>query len=243
MGKRLYLKSMGRIGLVDFEVRNRALSNKWLWRYGNEAGSLRGRLWQLRTNMILVPCFLKLRCLINALKCGNGCLIYFWTKPWLNDMILKDEFPRLFALAVNKNGKLNEFGVWTEVVWQWRIELRRNLFGWEPNQWSNLWGHLQVHTLSKELDDKVIWKATTSGRLRTFLEKQMRSLIVEQRLASTELQVWFNSLDKIRLPFYLNRKRRLHGSGGGGGDGFDLKVFDFNRVLDELVRTYKKADS
>ena len=45
---------------------------------------------------------------------GNGSLIWMWDDIWVVNGRLKDLFPRIFALAVNKSGMVNEFGLWLE---------------------------------------------------------------------------------------------------------------------------------
>ncbi|OMO57353.1 hypothetical protein COLO4_35424 [Corchorus olitorius] len=94
---------------------------------------------------------------------GNGALINFWDEVWLNDMILKVLFPRIFSLAVNKNGKISEYGEWIDDKWVWRIHLRLNLFGWEQNQWDELLVLLENVCLSLDFKDKLIWKHSSSG--------------------------------------------------------------------------------
>ena len=37
------------------------------------------------------------------IKVGNGCNTRFWKDRWCDAGILKDKFPRLFALKVNKD--------------------------------------------------------------------------------------------------------------------------------------------
>ncbi|OMO97021.1 Cysteine-rich receptor-like protein kinase [Corchorus olitorius] len=69
------------------------------------------------------------------MEVGDGHLITFWDEVWLGDLVLKESFPRLHALAVNKKGK----------------------------QWENLMKMLEGVTLSKEYKDKLIWKHNTSG--------------------------------------------------------------------------------
>lgn len=70
-----------------------------------------------------------LKVITNLEVVGDGTSILFWHDAWLKDMILKVEFLRLFTLALNKEGRLCEYGQWSKNRWQWQIELKRQLFG------------------------------------------------------------------------------------------------------------------
>lgn len=41
---------------------------------------------------------------------GDGGSLLFQNNVWLANMVLKDEFPRLYTLAVNKQGYVPKFG-------------------------------------------------------------------------------------------------------------------------------------
>ena len=58
----------------------------------------------------------------------NGMHIYIWDDIWVADGKLKDLFPRIYALTVNKTGMVHKFGQWIDGIWSWNIELRRLLF-------------------------------------------------------------------------------------------------------------------
>ncbi|XWS63915.1 hypothetical protein CRYUN_Cryun06bG0142500 [Craigia yunnanensis] len=53
----------------------------------------------------------------------------FWHDEWIEGVVLKLVFPRTFALSTNEGGKVKKFGSWNNKVWQWKILLRRRLFG------------------------------------------------------------------------------------------------------------------
>ncbi|KAK2646317.1 hypothetical protein Ddye_021512 [Dipteronia dyeriana] len=48
---------------------------------------------------------------------GNGDKALFWTDIQADSVLLKDYFPRVFALAVNKASPISEFGHWTGTRW------------------------------------------------------------------------------------------------------------------------------
>ncbi|XVF39326.1 hypothetical protein PTKIN_Ptkin01aG0025500 [Pterospermum kingtungense] len=47
--------------------------------------------------------------------------------------------------------------------WVWNICLRRNLFGWESNQWDQFLRVLNEYEVCRNLSDSLIWKGSTSG--------------------------------------------------------------------------------
>ncbi|OMO89459.1 hypothetical protein CCACVL1_07816 [Corchorus capsularis] len=61
------------------------------------------------------------------------------------------------------SGKVRDYGDWIEEKWVWKIQLRRNLFGWEMQQWQYLLTLLEDATIFVEFKDKLIWKHNTSG--------------------------------------------------------------------------------
>ena len=184
------LKINGGLGIGDVGTKNRALLNKWVWRYGEEPRamwkaiidskyggdqydlipSLRHQrrfsgLWKNITKIMgsqdfplngSSPCI--------GYSLGDGNCIQFWKDEWIEDVVLKDAFPRIFALAVNKSGKVKEFGVWSNNVWHWEVSLRRRLFGWELQQWSNLLSTLKRFVVYDSFKDFFVWKGSPSGK-------------------------------------------------------------------------------
>ena len=149
-------KEFGGLGIIDLGLRNRALLNKWLWRYGNEHNSLwrkvidekngmnegaiipsignrnSSALWKVISRPLSgddsLSLFTRSGMMISV---GDGKRVNFWKDNWANGVILKDAFPCIFALACSKDGKAYEFGCYEDNEWKWKVELRRNLFDWE----------------------------------------------------------------------------------------------------------------
>ncbi|KAE8672120.1 ADP-ribosylation factor-like protein 8B [Hibiscus syriacus] len=153
-------KSHGGLGLFDVNSRNRALLNKWIWRFSEEGGSLwrniivaknkydhnsilpkavngRNSSWVWRT--IVNPTVANETGFMSEVRCmmGNGLNIEFWTDYWTDMPCLKDSFPRVYGLAIKKTGKISEFGHWVSGVWECNIEIRRPLFAWEGTLWDD----------------------------------------------------------------------------------------------------------
>lgn len=129
-------KFLGGLGIVDLAVKNRGLLNKWIWRYANEEDAMWrkiivGKYGENYTNLLpenrnvrrfsivwrnivkpLVVVDESHSYLMDGLgySLGNGVRISFWCHEWIDGVMLKFGFPRIFALANNKTGVVAEFG-------------------------------------------------------------------------------------------------------------------------------------
>nr|GEZ36468.1 RNA-directed DNA polymerase, eukaryota [Tanacetum cinerariifolium] len=84
--KVLASKENGGLGVSSYHALNRALLLKWVWRFISQDGSL----WFRVIKACMGPRLTLIR---------DTC---FWYDNWLGDKPLKDLFPRLFALELNK---------------------------------------------------------------------------------------------------------------------------------------------
>lgn len=181
---------MGGLGFVDLSVRNQSLLNKWIWRYGEEDGALWKNLivqkyggentsilpalgnyrnfsnmWKNIVKPLVVVSSINTTLLDNiAYTLGNGKHIRFWTHEWIDGTVLKFSFPRIFALAVNKEGVVADFGRSENGKWVWDVTLRRPVFNWEVTQWTTFLDILSDYSVCEDLNDKLIWKKTCSGK-------------------------------------------------------------------------------
>ncbi|XVF13719.1 hypothetical protein REPUB_Repub08aG0231800 [Reevesia pubescens] len=154
-------KEFGGLGLVDLKLKNRALLNKWAWRYSKENesfwrsvidskyggddslilpfyGHARNFSWLWKN--ISLPLFSNDSCssVFSSNLCfslGNGNRIRFWVDEGVENVILRERFPRIYSLAINKDGVVKDFGCWSNNFWNWNVPLRRNVFDWELEQW------------------------------------------------------------------------------------------------------------
>ncbi|KAE8696468.1 hypothetical protein F3Y22_tig00110670pilonHSYRG00078 [Hibiscus syriacus] len=135
----------GSDSLVPKETNLRNAS--WVWRnIINQAASFEGNV---RKDFICVM--------------GNGDKIDFWNDHWSEMLSLKVSFPRIFGLAQKKSGNISEFGNWINGVWVWKIELRRGLFDWETDRWSQFLEVLNRAVSSAPVVDKLKWIGSVNG--------------------------------------------------------------------------------
>nr|GEX85715.1 RNA-directed DNA polymerase, eukaryota, reverse transcriptase zinc-binding domain protein [Tanacetum cinerariifolium] len=120
--KVLASKENGGLGVSSYHTLNRALLLKWVWRFISQDGSLWFRVIKALygTSIDSHPVNLSSNwcCIIHELhllvgkgfyflnhckkRIGNDRDTCFWYDNWLGDKHLKDLFPRLFALELNK---------------------------------------------------------------------------------------------------------------------------------------------
>ncbi|WRX27571.1 Ribonuclease H domain - like 10 [Theobroma cacao] len=105
---------------------------------------------------------------------GEGKNVHFWAEEWIKWRIQKKDFLRIFALATIKEGKVKEFGVWVDGLWQWRIELRRMLFGWEKKQRENLLKVIMENPVISGYDDKRVIRGRVAVKAKLVKRRLLR---------------------------------------------------------------------
>nr|GEV01965.1 RNA-directed DNA polymerase, eukaryota [Tanacetum cinerariifolium]GEV02301.1 RNA-directed DNA polymerase, eukaryota [Tanacetum cinerariifolium] len=115
--KVLAAKQFGGLGVSSLFSLNRALLFRWVWRFISRDNSLwcrfisavhgpsfRSSLWRTITSEFSVLKAQGVDLLSRCLKrVGNGLSTQFWYDPWIGNVKLCNEFPRLFALELNKS--------------------------------------------------------------------------------------------------------------------------------------------
>ena len=66
-------------------------------------------------------------------------------------------------LLAKKTEIVSEFGAWVDECWQWSVNLRRSLSNWEIFQGNEFFNLINATTLSRERQDKIIWKPDSHG--------------------------------------------------------------------------------
>ncbi|CAL5334586.1 unnamed protein product [Camellia sinensis] len=116
---------------------------------------------------------------------GNGSRILFWHDRWCMNLKLKEEFPRLFRLSMEKEEKLSYFMQRRDSHGSWSLQFRRPLFSWEVEEVGKLQQLTKdIPRLNDNLCDGVKWTASSSG---VFTVASVRSWL--QKKSGTSLQV------------------------------------------------------
>jgi len=61
------------------------------------------------------------------LKLGSGEKIKFWEDPWLEEGILKELFPQIFAVSSQQNSNIAGMGWFEGHRWTWVLAWKREL--------------------------------------------------------------------------------------------------------------------
>ncbi|KAE8678318.1 hypothetical protein F3Y22_tig00111427pilonHSYRG00438 [Hibiscus syriacus] len=206
-------KIEGGLGVPNLNVVNRALLEKWAWRFAIE----RKAVWRemLCIKYKLDPSLMQfdskvspkfswmwramvsnhykadsLGCSIRgkySYKIDNGRNIRFWKDNWAMDHPLMVLFARLFSIAVNKTGRLFQFGEFSSGGWLWNVQLRRELNDWEFEQWANLMVVISDFSISADAADGLFWKGTGEG---VFTVKSCVNLSYSGSPDSEEAKFW-----------------------------------------------------
>jgi hypothetical protein len=95
---------------------------------------------------------------INAIgkKIGNGNSTSFWDEVWVGDQPLRQRFPRLFGISLQRDEVIGRMGRKVDERWHWEFRWRRNLFVWEEEQFNEF---LEVINPFSPLgvEDKWLW--------------------------------------------------------------------------------------
>jgi hypothetical protein len=207
-------KEQGGLGIQNFEVQNKCLLSKWLFKLLNEDG-----LWQelLRNkyikNKTLGSCVKKpldshfWKSLMNVkdtfLRYGyfnvkDGSQTRFWVDTWLGNKPLKDKFPALFSIVRRKQDSIAT--VLNTITLN--ISFRRNLVGANLTNWNRIVASLQQLSLSQEKDG-FFWGLKASG---VFTVESMYAALINNGVRVSQ-DIWQTKLPmKIKIfMWYLKR--------------------------------------
>ncbi|GKC67240.1 RNA-directed DNA polymerase, eukaryota, reverse transcriptase zinc-binding domain protein, partial [Tanacetum coccineum] len=198
-------KEKGGLDVGSLWASNQALLFKWRWRFlngndmmwvklikschGREGGFLDGGstpksgVW---AGIVKACMKLHTRSLVpnSAIKrkIGNGTNTSFWKEIWCGDGTLEATFPRLAALASNRNALVSDY--WSTHGWNisWRRDIRG---GVEQTQYDHLMSCLQIIHINSDQDG---WRWEFDNE-ETFTVRSIRKSLDVKRLPAVEL--WF----------------------------------------------------
>ncbi|XP_015950345.1 uncharacterized protein LOC107475226 [Arachis duranensis] len=155
---------------------------------------------------------------------GNGNRTSFWHSGWINGGALKDRFPKLFSVALDKDCHISDCGIWDGLSWVWQFQWRCQLWQWEQEEVQELLNFLPKLGTFRGGEDSVAWQFESSGSfsmnsfLQTYLNQQGQSVGVVgssgfsklwkgPTLPRVKLLCWFVMHEK------LNTRERLFSCG------------------------------
>ncbi|XP_028113957.1 uncharacterized protein LOC114312000 [Camellia sinensis] len=181
-------KNLGGLGVKRIRIMNVCLLLKWWWRFGAEENSLwkdvicrkyretgwypsterTSRLSKTWADIIYTVAsradlmqFFRSNAVV---KLGDGRRIRFWSDCWIEGVCLRDEFPRLYSLSVDKEESVFMFHSNRDVYGNWVFNFRRSLFAWEEAELSRLLVLLSRPPLLRaNVADCLTWNANTAG--------------------------------------------------------------------------------
>ncbi|GJS09391.1 RNA-directed DNA polymerase, eukaryota [Tanacetum coccineum] len=214
-------KLNGGLGVSSFFALNRALLLKWVWRFISGDGSLwckviqaiYGSKFDLHvTDQPSIWCSILRE--VKSLKdsgfdfsshckkrIGDGSCTSFWYDIWLADAPLCVQFPRLFALELDKEIVVaNKMGA-SSVSASFRRDVRD---GAERQQWDDLSSILNSVVLSSSKDR---WTCDLSGD-GEFKVKVIRNFIDDLFLPSSDVETRWVKFIPIKVNVFSWRARR-----------------------------------
>ncbi|KAK3219672.1 hypothetical protein Dsin_013642 [Dipteronia sinensis] len=171
------------LGIGKMAVKNKSLLAKWIWRFGSENSSLWRRVICAKYGVLLDNLFwdwkasrsasffvkavgslleigsMSEKVLKDGLKVviGSGNKADFWNDRYGFDLTLNIACPRIYALALNKNGRVADYRKWDGLRWEWEVKMRRPVFDWEKNQMAVLLNLLECLKIRRHISDVLAW--------------------------------------------------------------------------------------
>ena len=130
---------------------------------------------------------------------GNERNVKFWKDLWCKDQALKDAFPNLFRLTVNKDQWICD--AWDEEgeVGSWNLLFLRSFNDWEMEEVEGLFQRIYHLVLHSDVEDVLSWKISKNGFF------SVRSLYRSLTSTSSEPFPWniiWRSWAPIRVSFF-----------------------------------------
>jgi hypothetical protein len=133
-------------------------------------------------------------------RVGNGILTSFWNEQWTGDQSLRQRFPRLFGISMQKDEMIFNLGRMMDGRWQWELQWRRNLFAWVEDQYRQFREIIEPFTPTSH-HDSWLWMGDD---LHGFTVNSAYLLLVKEfnppALSDTTLDLVFKNLWKCGAP-------------------------------------------
>jgi hypothetical protein len=174
--------SEGGLGIRNLLVFNRAMLDKWMWRYEIErdawwrivvdskygslwggwcslepAGTFEVRLWKnIRKGWESFSSF-------SRLVVQDGTRIRFWHDLWCGNTVLKDAFLVLFGIARSNDASVAANVELLGSSIQWNVSFTREAHDWEVGVFASFLQVLHLVTVRKGSKDELLWVPPKRG--------------------------------------------------------------------------------
>ncbi|RVW12719.1 putative ribonuclease H protein [Vitis vinifera] len=174
-------KKEGGLGIRRLVALNKALLGKWSWRFAieresfwkqviiNKFGLEKGGWCSSSKERLWCGVWKAIRKEWEGIRCRshfiveNGREVKFWKDMWCEDQTLKEVFPNLYQLAVNKDE-------WVSNAWEgsgesgsWNPHFSRHFNDWELEEVEGLLWKLHPLVVRREVEDVLSWKESRDG--------------------------------------------------------------------------------
>jgi len=178
------LVAAGGLGIKDIGCFNDALLTKWKWRFESAEEGLWREVLEARygswRNLDITlghrkqSLWWKDLCGIcgkgakdNWFDCrskwilGDGRSVKFWDDRWVEDIVLKEKYPRLFSISTCKDSLVSDLVISGQITsdgcHSWNLGWRREMFVWEKCLEEQLLDKISKIHWSSEGKDRLIW--------------------------------------------------------------------------------------
>ena len=191
----------GSLGIRNLSTINRALLEKWTWRFSVEENSpwktvikqkycteAGGWFTNAPRGSYGVGLWKEISKESEQLKndssfeIGDGCRIKFWENVWCRETPLRVSFPSLYALSNSKGAMASE--LWENIGGNgvWNPKFIRGFNDWELECIQIFLGLLNSKKANPQKRDNLVWKVAKNGSLMvkenfTHLERGSRPLV------------------------------------------------------------------
>ncbi|RHN79618.1 putative reverse transcriptase zinc-binding domain-containing protein [Medicago truncatula] len=139
---------------------------------------------------------------------GDGAHTLFWWDPWIDGLVLKNSFGRLFDLANNKMATVAEMYSlgWGEEgeVWKWR----RRLFAWEEEKVLECCDILTNIVLQPNHYDRWIWHLHASNNYNVTSAYNHLLTLISNNLSATHTSEIWNKEVPLKISLFAWRLLR-----------------------------------
>ncbi|CAL5344952.1 unnamed protein product [Camellia sinensis] len=148
----------------------------------------------------------------TQIQIGNGARIMFWKDTWIGDRCLKEVFPRLYKLSIDRHKSVNEALNLRNDSPNWVQSFCRELKDWEKGDMVSLVNMLlSAYGLRSDKEDALYWRAENSGCFRvSSVYRWCEFSLHPNDIGVIAKMIWHNvSLRKVKSFVWLAWRQKL----------------------------------